>query len=124
MALGRPAWREARHTIQDLLSTSGSNHLLRANQDLKAKALIPLATVTNHLPAEIGDYTDFYASKEHATNVGTMFRGKDNALMPNWVRRLACVFLSVMSDLLGAHSCRISRTCVLCSRLWNPNQET
>jgi len=38
-----------------------------------------------HLPAEIGDYTDFYSSKEHATNVGTMFRGADNALQPNWV---------------------------------------
>ena len=37
------------------------------------------------LPVQIGDYTDFYASKEHATNVGTMFRGKDNALMPNWL---------------------------------------
>jgi len=36
------------------------------------------------LPAQIGDYTDFYASKEHATNVGIMFRGKENALMPNW----------------------------------------
>jgi fumarylacetoacetase len=37
-----------------------------------------------HLPASIGDYTDFYSSLDHATNVGTMFRGKDNALMPNW----------------------------------------
>lgn len=37
------------------------------------------------MPAQIGDYTDFYASKEHATNVGTMFRGADNALMPNWL---------------------------------------
>lgn len=37
-----------------------------------------------HLPANIGDYTDFYSSREHATNVGTMFRGKENALMPNW----------------------------------------
>ena len=37
-----------------------------------------------HVPVKIGDYTDFYASKEHATNVGIMFRGKDNALMPNW----------------------------------------
>ena len=37
------------------------------------------------LPIEIGDYTDFYSSKEHATNVGTMFRGADNALMPNWL---------------------------------------
>lgn len=37
-----------------------------------------------HLPAKIGDYTDFYSSREHATNVGIMFRGKDNALQPNW----------------------------------------
>jgi fumarylacetoacetase len=37
------------------------------------------------LPAQIGDYTDFYASRYHATNVGIMFRGKDNALMPNWL---------------------------------------
>ena len=37
------------------------------------------------LPIQIGDYTDFYASREHATNVGTMFRGKENALMPNWL---------------------------------------
>jgi fumarylacetoacetase len=36
------------------------------------------------LPVTIGDYTDFYASKEHASNIGTMLRGKDNALMPNW----------------------------------------
>lgn len=40
-----------------------------------------------HLPAHIGDYTDFYSSKDHATNVGIMFRGKDNALQPNWYAR-------------------------------------
>ena len=39
---------------------------------------------TMHLPAKIGDYTDFYSSIHHATNVGIMFRGKENALMPNW----------------------------------------
>lgn len=37
-----------------------------------------------HLPAKIGDYTDFYSSIHHATNVGIMFRSKENALMPNW----------------------------------------
>ncbi len=37
-----------------------------------------------HLPAAIGDYTDFYASMDHAKNVGIMFRGADNALLPNW----------------------------------------
>ena len=40
--------------------------------------------VQMHLPVRVGDYTDFYSSIEHATNIGTMFRGKDNALMPNW----------------------------------------
>ena len=43
-----------------------------------------MSSVNMHLPADIGDYTDFYSSIHHATNVGTMFRGKDNALMPNW----------------------------------------
>lgn len=41
-------------------------------------------SATMHLPAKIGDYTDFYSSIHHATNVGIMFRGKENALMPNW----------------------------------------
>ena len=84
MNLGRPAWKEARETLQDLLSDSGSE-LLRSNPALLARVLIPLENVVYHLPAQIGDYTDFYASKEHATNVGAMFRGRDNALMPNWV---------------------------------------
>ena len=48
------------------------------------RALVPQSSATMHLPAEIGDYTDFYSSLDHATNVGTMFRGKENALMPNW----------------------------------------
>lgn len=42
------------------------------------------ADVRMLLPCDIGDYTDFYASRQHATNVGTMFRGADNALNPNW----------------------------------------
>ncbi|KAJ3270326.1 hypothetical protein HDV01_007905 [Terramyces sp. JEL0728] len=84
MALGRPVWREVRATIQDLLSANGSG-MLSGNRALQDKVLIPLEQVRYHLPAKIGDYTDFYSSKEHATNVGTMFRGKDNALMPNWV---------------------------------------
>ena len=44
-----------------------------------------MSEIDMHLPADIGDYTDFYSSKEHATNVGIMFRGKDNALQPNWM---------------------------------------
>jgi len=46
---------------------------------------VPQSQAEMMLPARIGDYTDFYASKEHATNVGSMWRGKENALMPNWL---------------------------------------
>ncbi len=83
MALGRPAWREARTVLTNLLRSE--NPTLRDNPAFRARALHPIATVTMHLPAAIGDYTDFYASREHATNVGTMLRGAENALMPNWL---------------------------------------
>ena len=46
--------------------------------------MVPQSCATMHLPATIGDYTDFYSSLDHAKNVGTMFRSKENALMPNW----------------------------------------
>ncbi|KAG0237433.1 hypothetical protein BGW42_001009 [Actinomortierella wolfii] len=82
MSLGKSVWTPARLAIQKLLSKDEA--ALRDNQDLVKRALIPIAQVQTHLPAVIGDYTDFYASKEHATNVGIMFRGKENALMPNW----------------------------------------
>jgi fumarylacetoacetase len=83
MALGRPAWLEARSVLTNLLRSE--NPTLRDDADFRQQALIPSARATMHLPAEIGDYTDFYASREHATNVGTMFRGAENALMPNWL---------------------------------------
>eukprot|EP00834_Sanchytrium_tribonematis_P001810 NODE_47_length_32105_cov_1.240892.p9 type:complete len:324 gc:universal NODE_47_length_32105_cov_1.240892:31207-30236(-) len=80
MEMGKPVWQSVRHQIQELFK-KGSNI---ANHEKYSEFVIPVASVKMHLPAKIGDYTDFYASKEHATNVGTMFRGKDNALMPNW----------------------------------------
>lgn len=82
MAQGSAAWAKARATIQHLLSADVPT--LRDNEELKKKALVPMADVTMHLPAKIGDYTDFYSSREHATNVGIMFRGEENALQPNW----------------------------------------
>jgi len=82
MALGRPAWKEARGVISTLLSVSEPT--LRDNQALRHEALLVQKDAVMHVPAQIGDYTDFYSSKEHASNVGIMFRGKDNALMPNW----------------------------------------
>jgi len=83
MAQGRDTWKQVRILLQTILSDD--NPLLRDNKDLRKIALIPINDVEMCMPVEIGDYTDFYSSKEHATNVGTMFRGKDNALLPNWL---------------------------------------
>ncbi|KAF4321538.1 hypothetical protein BBO99_00009099 [Phytophthora kernoviae] len=83
MAQGPKAWATTRSTIQHLLSADVPT--LRDNEDAKQRALIPMENVRMHLPARVGDYTDFYSSREHATNVGVMFRGKDNALQPNWL---------------------------------------
>ncbi|XP_029310540.1 fumarylacetoacetase isoform X1 [Cottoperca gobio] len=84
MALGFESWREARRTLQGLLSAN--ENTLRDDVSLRSRAFVHQSTATMHLPADIGDYTDFYSSRDHATNVGTMFRGKENALMPNWLR--------------------------------------
>jgi fumarylacetoacetase len=82
MALGRPVWRETRAIIQNLLSADMP--ILRDNAELRARAFHKQSDVTMQLPARIGDYTDFYSSFHHAHNVGTMLRGPENALMPNW----------------------------------------
>jgi fumarylacetoacetase len=82
LSLGRPAWSKARETIQQLLSSETAT--LRDDADLRARAFYPRNDVTMQLPARIGDYTDFYSSYHHAHNVGTMLRGAENALMPNW----------------------------------------
>ncbi|MGH2576084.1 MAG: fumarylacetoacetase [Ignavibacteria bacterium] len=83
MSRGLDIWKKARIEIQKIVS--GENPSLKENQRLRKKALIPMKDVQMCMPVEIGDYTDFYSSKEHATNVGIMFRGKENALMPNWL---------------------------------------
>lgn len=82
MGLGRTAWLEARSKLQSLLSAD--NTTLQSNQDLRTKAFVSQSRATMHLPARVGDYTDFYSSIHHATNVGMMFRDKNNALLPNW----------------------------------------
>lgn len=83
MELERPFWRATRSRLQDILSDK--NTRLSADESFKAGALVPLAEAIMHVPAKIGDYTDFYSSREHATNVGVMFRGVENALQPNWL---------------------------------------
>src|SRR3954467_13973730 len=82
LSLGRPAWRKAREVIQRLLNSETPT--LRDDAELRARAFHKRSDVTMHLPARIGDYTDFYLSYHHAHNVGTMLRGPENALMPNW----------------------------------------
>jgi len=82
MGLTRPAWLEARKVIRELLSKESPK--LKDNAELRNKALVQQSEATLHLPADIGDYTDFYSSIQHATNVGILFRGKENALLPNW----------------------------------------
>ncbi len=83
MALGRDVWHETRITLQSLLSAETPT--LRDDIELQKQVLHPMSNMTMHLPAVIGDYTDFYSSKEHATNIGSMIRSKENPLMPNWV---------------------------------------
>jgi fumarylacetoacetase len=83
MALGPKAWSRTRARISELLRHDHPE--LRDNDELRKLALIPMKNVKLHLPFAVAGYTDFYSSKEHATNVGVMFRGKDNALQPNWL---------------------------------------
>jgi fumarylacetoacetase len=79
MALGPAYWDGFRAALQRVLA-EGSDR-----QEAIAPHLVPMAQATLHLPFEVAEYTDFYAGKQHATNVGTMFRGPENALPPNWL---------------------------------------
>ena len=82
IALGRPVWQQVRARLQQLLSADCAE--LRDNADLRQQAFYPQADVVMLLPIEVPGYTDFYSSKEHAYNVGCMFRDPKNALMQNW----------------------------------------
>ena len=82
MALGKDKWSKARRIISTLLRSN--NPILRDNSELRQKCFVEQKNATMLLPVKIGDYTDFYSSKYHATNVGIMFRGRENALQPNW----------------------------------------
>jgi len=83
MGLGPAAWASVRETLRTLLRADTA--ALRDEESLRQQVLYPRADVSLQLPVDIGDYTDFYSSKQHATNVGTMFRGAENALKDNWV---------------------------------------
>ena len=79
---GKANWSKIRAELQDLLSSD--NPILRDNQALRGQVFLKQTDVVMHLPVHIPGYTDFYSSKEHATNVGCMFRDPKNALLPNW----------------------------------------
>tara|TARA_R110001632_G_scaffold67584_1_gene158707 strand:+ start:2375 stop:3652 length:1278 start_codon:yes stop_codon:yes gene_type:complete len=83
IADGRKTWRLVRNRIAHIFDvTNGS---LRDNAEHKDKIIFRMDEVEMLLPVSVGDYTDFYSSKEHATNVGCLFRDPENALLPNWV---------------------------------------
>lgn len=83
IADGRKTWRLVRNRIAEVFDVK--NGILRDNADHKDKIIFRMDEVEMLLPVAIGDYTDFYASKEHATNVGSLFRDPENALLPNWL---------------------------------------
>lgn len=79
MELGPEAWAALRARLIQLLATGAPD------QAAVAPLLVPMADAEMHLPFLVAEYTDFYAGRHHATNVGTMFRGAENALPPNWL---------------------------------------
>ncbi len=83
MSLGRETNRAIRQQVSMILRHD--NPALRDNSALREIALIPMADVDLLLPVEIGAYTDFYSSREHAQNVGKMFRPQQEPLLPNWL---------------------------------------
>lgn len=82
IALGKQTTNAVRERISGLLNADNAE--LRDNKEAQAKVLQYISNVQMQLPVRIGDYTDFYSSIDHATNVGSMFRDPDNALLPNW----------------------------------------
>lgn len=80
IALGKPVTTKVRERIQEVYSSENQE---KWGGQIE-KALAHIDEVEMKLPVKVGNYTDFYSSIEHATNVGKMFRGEENALLPNW----------------------------------------
>ena len=83
ITLGRPAWRAVRNRIAEIFDVENKD--LQNNAEHQKEILFDVNSVQMLMPVFVQDYTDFYSSREHAENVGIMFRGKENALMPNWL---------------------------------------
>ncbi|MEG1022503.1 MAG: fumarylacetoacetate hydrolase family protein, partial [Myroides sp.] len=80
---GKEVWRAIRNRISEIFEAN--NPKLRDNAKSRELTIFNVTEVNVELPVFIGDYTDFYSSREHATNVGMMFRDPANALLPNWL---------------------------------------
>ena len=80
---GKKTWRLVRNRIADIFDLT--NPKLQNNKKHQDVVIFKMEDVEMQLPVYIGDYTDFYSSREHATNVGAMFRDPENALLPNWL---------------------------------------
>ena len=80
---GKKTWRLVRNRLAELFDET--NPTLRDNKNHREAVIFKVEDIEMLLPVQIGDYTDFYSSKEHATNVGKMFRDPENALLPNWL---------------------------------------
>jgi len=80
---GKKTWRLVRNRLAELFDET--NPTLRDNKSHREVVIFKMEDIEMLLPVQIGDYTDFYSSKEHATNVGKMFRDPENALLPNWL---------------------------------------
>lgn len=82
LGMGRPAWKEARATLQKILSAD--EPVLRDNEALRKSCLVPMSDAEMLLPITVGDYTDFFCSVHHARNCGFIFRGPQTPVNPNW----------------------------------------
>ena len=83
IALGKPITNAVRERLSDILNAENAE--LKGNADLQKQVLVKQSDAQMLLPVHVPNYTDFYSSREHATNVGTMFRDPKNALLPNWL---------------------------------------
>lgn len=82
IALGRPIWRAVRTKISEIFKLENTD--LQNHGEHRKQVILALTSIESLMPVQVGDYTDFYSSIDHATNVGKMFRDPANALMPNW----------------------------------------
>ena len=80
LKLGKPIWRQVRDRIAEIFDSNNA-----MNESHKPVVLSKINEVEMLMPVKVGDYTDFYSSRQHAYNVGCMFRDPNNALLPNWL---------------------------------------